>query len=205
MPDLTGYRFTSTHEWVHLEAGMATIGISDHAQAQLGDVIFLELPEVGSVLQAGARFGAVESVKAASDIFAPVTGTVLEVKLGPSHQSRGRQPLPVRGRLARAPWRCRGGRGRADGCVRIPCRERVMPAGVDVSDWSRSGLEKMGRRTWSWLGRAPVDGLSGGLMLDAVQALLCRAVLCRMDCLQWRSFLWLSPHRALGRRGWRSA
>lgn len=82
MADLSGYRFTSTHEWVHLEAGVATIGISDHAQAQLGDVIFLELPEVGSLLQAGARFGAVESVKAASDLYAPVTGTVLEVNSG---------------------------------------------------------------------------------------------------------------------------
>jgi glycine cleavage system H protein len=79
MPDLSGYRFTSTHEWVRRDGDTATVGISDHAQAQLGDVIFLDLPSVGAKLTAGARFGAIESVKAASDIYAPVTGTVTEV------------------------------------------------------------------------------------------------------------------------------
>jgi len=79
MPDLSGYRFTATHEWVRRDGDTATVGISDHAQAQLGDVIFLDLPSVGAKLTAGARFGAIESVKAASDIYAPVTGTVTEV------------------------------------------------------------------------------------------------------------------------------
>jgi glycine cleavage system H protein len=78
MPDLSGYRFTSTHEWVRRDGDTATIGISDHAQAQLGDVIFLDLPAVGARLTAGARFGAIESVKAASDLYAPVSGTVSE-------------------------------------------------------------------------------------------------------------------------------
>ncbi|MGD0448078.1 MAG: glycine cleavage system protein GcvH [Candidatus Dormibacteria bacterium] len=76
MPDLSGYRFTPTHEWVHRDGDTATIGISDHAQAQLGDVIFLDLPAVGARLTAGKRFGAVESVKAASDLYAPVSGIV---------------------------------------------------------------------------------------------------------------------------------
>ncbi len=76
MPDLSGYRFTSTHEWVRRDGDEATIGITDHAQAELGDVIFLDLPAVGSRLEAGARFGAIESVKAASDLYAPVGGTV---------------------------------------------------------------------------------------------------------------------------------
>ncbi|GAC1338088.1 MAG: glycine cleavage system protein GcvH [Candidatus Dormibacteria bacterium] len=71
-------RYTATHEWVELADGTATVGISDHAQAQLGDVIFLELPEVGAQLEAGARFGTVESVKAASDLYAPVSGRVSE-------------------------------------------------------------------------------------------------------------------------------
>lgn len=79
MPDLSGYRFTSTHEWVRRDGDEATVGITDHAQAELGDVIFLDLPAVGARLEAGARFGAVESVKAASDLYAPVSGTVTAV------------------------------------------------------------------------------------------------------------------------------
>jgi glycine cleavage system H protein len=78
MPDLSGYRFTPTHEWVRRDGETATVGISDHAQAQLGDVIFLDLPAIGARLTAGARFGAIESVKAASDLYAPVSGTVSE-------------------------------------------------------------------------------------------------------------------------------
>jgi len=77
--DLSNYRFTPSHEWVRVEGSKATVGISDHAQAQLGDVIFLELPAVGAELKAGAKFGAIESVKAASDLYAPVSGTVTEV------------------------------------------------------------------------------------------------------------------------------
>jgi glycine cleavage system H protein len=77
--DLSKYRFTPTHEWGRIEGATATVGITDHAQSQLGDVIFLELPEVGATLAAGAKFGAIESVKAASDLYAPVGGTVAEV------------------------------------------------------------------------------------------------------------------------------
>jgi glycine cleavage system H protein len=77
--DLSNYRFSASHEWVRLEGSDATVGITDHAQAQLGDVIFLELPTVGTELKAGAKFGAIESVKAASDLYAPVSGTVAEV------------------------------------------------------------------------------------------------------------------------------
>jgi glycine cleavage system H protein len=77
--DLSNYRFTPSHEWVRVEGSKATVGISDHAQAQLGDVIFLELPAAGTEVKAGAKFGAIESVKAASDLYAPVSGTVAEV------------------------------------------------------------------------------------------------------------------------------
>ena len=76
MPDLSGYRFTASHEWID---GGSRVGITDYAQAQLGDVIFLELPEVGRVLAAGERFGVIESVKAASDLYSPVGGRVVEV------------------------------------------------------------------------------------------------------------------------------
>lgn len=79
MADLSNYRFTPSHEWVRVEGSKATVGITDHAQSQLGDVIFLELPAVGTEVKAGAKFGAIESVKAASDLYAPVGGTVAEV------------------------------------------------------------------------------------------------------------------------------
>jgi glycine cleavage system H protein len=79
VPDLSAFRFTATHEWVETVDGGARVGITDFAQAQLGDVIFLELPEVGATLKAGERFGTVESVKAASDLYVPVGGRVAEV------------------------------------------------------------------------------------------------------------------------------
>jgi len=80
VPDLSAYRFTKTHEWVHEAApGEVVVGITDHAQSQLGDVIFLELPKLGAMVVAGTRFGAVESVKAASDLYSPVSGEVVAV------------------------------------------------------------------------------------------------------------------------------
>ena len=72
-------RYTKTHEWVAVDGKHVTVGITDFAQAQLGDVVFLELPRVGKLLEAGDTFGVVESVKAASDLYSPVAGTVLEV------------------------------------------------------------------------------------------------------------------------------
>ena len=72
-------KFLSSHEWVLVEDNIATIGISDHAQELLGDLVYVELPEVGSVLAAGDSVGVVESVKAASDTYAPVSGEVVEI------------------------------------------------------------------------------------------------------------------------------
>jgi len=72
-------QYTKTHEWVRVEDDVATIGITDHAQDELGDVVFVELPEQGTTLSAGDPFGAVESVKAVSDLYAPVGGEVVEV------------------------------------------------------------------------------------------------------------------------------
>jgi glycine cleavage system H protein len=71
-------RFTRTHEWVRLDGEVATIGITDHAQNELGDITYLELPEVGDALSKAQPFGIVESVKAASDIYAPLDGEVVE-------------------------------------------------------------------------------------------------------------------------------
>ena len=79
MADLSGMRFAETHEWVRNEGDTATVGISQYAQSQLGDVIYLELPAVGQQLEGGARLGVIESVKAASDLYSPVGGEVSEV------------------------------------------------------------------------------------------------------------------------------
>ena len=72
-------RFTKDHEWVRLDAGIATVGITDHAQRQLGDVVFVELPEVGRKVVASEAVAVVESVKAASDVFSPIAGEVTHV------------------------------------------------------------------------------------------------------------------------------
>jgi glycine cleavage system H protein len=72
-------RYSRSHEWVRLEGGEAVIGITDHAQKSLSDVVFVELPPVGSALSLGDRFGVVESVKAASDLYTPVSGMVVAV------------------------------------------------------------------------------------------------------------------------------
>ena len=71
-------RFTKDHEWVVLNGDVATIGISAHAAEQLGDVVFVETPEVGKTVKAGDAFAVVESVKAASDVYAPISGEVIE-------------------------------------------------------------------------------------------------------------------------------
>ena len=71
-------RFTKTHEWVRIDGNVATIGISDHAQKELGDITYVELPESGDAVSQNQPFGIVESVKAASDIYAPLDGEVLE-------------------------------------------------------------------------------------------------------------------------------
>ena len=72
-------RYAESHEWVRVEGGIATVGITDHAQQELTDIVFVELPEAGARLTAGAQCAVVESVKTASDIYAPVGGEVLEV------------------------------------------------------------------------------------------------------------------------------
>ncbi|MDX2479698.1 MAG: glycine cleavage system protein GcvH [Desulfuromusa sp.] len=72
-------KYTEDHEWVLVEADVATIGITDFAQDQLGDVVFVELPEVGDTLEMGKTFGVVESVKAVSDVYAPISGEVIEI------------------------------------------------------------------------------------------------------------------------------
>jgi len=72
-------RYAKSHEYVHVEGDIGTIGITDYAQKELGDVVFVELPQVGTQIEAANEMGSIESVKAVSDLFAPVTGEVVEV------------------------------------------------------------------------------------------------------------------------------
>jgi glycine cleavage system H protein len=72
-------KYTRDHEWLRLEGGQARVGITDYAQKQLGDIVYLELPDVGRTLNQGEVFGTIESVKAVSELYAPITGEVVEV------------------------------------------------------------------------------------------------------------------------------
>jgi glycine cleavage system H protein len=72
-------KYSKDHEWARIEGNKVTVGITDHAQSSLGDVVFVELPAVGRTLKKGETFGVVESIKAVSDLYAPVTGKVVEV------------------------------------------------------------------------------------------------------------------------------
>lgn len=74
-----GFKYTKDHEWIELSGDQGKVGITDYAQQQLGDVVYLELPEVGRVVKAGQAFGTIESVKAVSELYAPVSGTVVEI------------------------------------------------------------------------------------------------------------------------------
>jgi glycine cleavage system H protein len=91
--------FTKEHEWVDVEDGIATIGISDHAQEQLGDVVFVELPEVGRNVIQDEEAAVVESVKAASEVYAPVSGEIVEV-----NSDLADDPSPVNADVYGAGW-----------------------------------------------------------------------------------------------------
>jgi len=73
------FRYTKEHEWVRAQGDTASVGITDHAQSELGDIVYVDLPKVGSKLEAGKSLGSVESVKAVSDIYSPVSGEVTEI------------------------------------------------------------------------------------------------------------------------------
>lgn len=72
-------KYTKEHEWIHIKGGKGTIGITEYAQSELGDVVFVELPAVGTQIKQGDSFGSVEAVKAVSDLYAPVSGEIVEV------------------------------------------------------------------------------------------------------------------------------
>ena len=74
---MTEKKYSKDHEWISIENEIATIGITDHAQESLGDIVFIELPKVGRLINAGDQVGVVESVKAASDLYAPISGEII--------------------------------------------------------------------------------------------------------------------------------
>ena len=82
MPYPNDFKYTKEHEWIKADGSNATVGITSYAQESLGDIVFVDLPKVGSEITAGKTFGTVESVKAVSDLFAPASGTVTEVNAG---------------------------------------------------------------------------------------------------------------------------
>jgi glycine cleavage system H protein len=99
---MSDIRYTKEHEWVHVDGEIATVGISAHAQEQLGDVVFVELPEVGRQVGQNAAMAVVESVKAASDVYAPISGEVLEV-----NDALTGEPALVNGDAEGAGWFCK--------------------------------------------------------------------------------------------------
>ena len=79
MPYPANYRYTREHEWIELDGAIGTVGITDYAQSSLGDIVYVDVPKVGDAVTANATFGSVESVKAVSDLYSPVTGTVTAI------------------------------------------------------------------------------------------------------------------------------
>jgi glycine cleavage system H protein len=99
---MSDIRYTKEHEWVRVDGQVATVGISNHAQEQLGDVVFVELPEVGRTVGQNAAMAVVESVKAASDVYAPISGEVVEV-----NDALTGDPALVNGDAEGAGWFCK--------------------------------------------------------------------------------------------------
>ncbi|MDB5106504.1 MAG: gcvH [Fibrobacteres bacterium] len=77
VPD--GLKYTKDHEWAKIEGAVATVGVTDHAQRELGDIVFVELPKIGAAVKSGQSFGTIEAVKTVAELYAPITGTVAEV------------------------------------------------------------------------------------------------------------------------------
>ncbi len=91
-------RYTKDHEYIRVDGDTGTVGITDYAQSQLGDVVFVELPEVGKAVAKGGEAAVVESVKAASEVYAPVSGEIVEVNTRPRGRAGHRQRGPARAR-----------------------------------------------------------------------------------------------------------
>ena len=96
----TNVKYTKEHEWIRLEGDVAYVGITDYAQEQLGDIVFVDIPTEGETLAADEVFGTIEVVKTISDLFLPVTGEILEQNRSPCRPAGTGKPGPIRRRLA---------------------------------------------------------------------------------------------------------
>lgn len=99
MDNFQGMKFTPDHEWVRMENGLAVVGITQHAQEALGDIVYVELPKVGDKVKAGKSFGVVESTKTTSDLFAPLSGEIAEI-----NESLGSAPETINAECYGAGW-----------------------------------------------------------------------------------------------------
>ena len=123
----TDLRYTTDHEWVRADGAEATIGITAYAASQLGDIVFVELPDVGRVVEQSAPFGVVESVKAVSDLFAPVSGEVVQ-----ANAALGQSPELVNGDPYGAGWMIRvrlTDPGQLDGLLDAVAYDALIAAG----------------------------------------------------------------------------
>ncbi|NJO38509.1 MAG: glycine cleavage system protein GcvH [Rhizobiales bacterium] len=121
---MANIRYTKEHEWISVDGEVATVGISDHAQEQLGEIVFVDLPEVGRTLAKGDDMAVVESVKAASDVYAPVSGEVVE-----ANDSLGDEPAQVNESPEDKGWFCRiriGDQGELDDLMDADAYQRFL-------------------------------------------------------------------------------
>ena len=126
-------RYTEQHEWISLDGDLGTIGITDYAQSELGDIVFVELPQVGDTLEKGQAFGTVEAVKTVEELYSPVSCQILGGQRDPRGQRRAGERRPLRRRLAhQGPSRRPGGDRRPAGTFRVRRfhRKRLSPAPV---------------------------------------------------------------------------
>ena len=157
-------RYTKEHEWVRVEGDEAVIGITQYAADQLGDIVFVELPTSGKALEQFATFGVVESVKAVSDLYAPVAGEVVGDQRGAGRQARARQRRAVRRRLDGPGAARRPGR-RSTACSMPPAYERAGRRGLTRCRTARTPptIERgCSRAIGVGVGRRPVRGHPGG-------------------------------------------
>src|SRR5258708_20085433 len=94
-----GYKYTKDHEWIEMAGDHGTVGITDYAQQQLGDVVYIDLPDVGARLKAGQSFGTIESVKAVSELYSPAAGQIVEANTSLKDKPEQGNPPPPRPRL----------------------------------------------------------------------------------------------------------
>jgi glycine cleavage system H protein len=124
-----GLFYSKDHEWLRVEGDAGTVGITDHAQSSLGDVVYVELPKAGEIFEAHATFGSVESVKAVSELFLPVAGEVIEV-----NESLNNEPEHVNNDPYGEGWMLKvrlADRGEVDGLLSAPEYEDYLSASVE--------------------------------------------------------------------------